>query len=135
MHPVSNGHEQADASAPAGLDRGQDGQRTAFDSLRRYAAVYAMLGRNSLVREMTFKTNFVLWIFVELLWFGLQITFINVMFLHTESIAGWSKWQVVLLIGTSHFIQQIFHASEDGDFRMKCLPYPRGIRSRIRNGG
>jgi ABC-2 type transport system permease protein len=78
--------------------------------LRRYAAVYAILGRNSLVREMTFKTNFLLWIFVELLWFGLQITFINVMFLHTESIAGWSKWQVVLLIGTSHFIQQIFQA-------------------------
>ena len=103
-------NERTDANAPAEMDRGQDRERTALDSLRRYAAVYAMLGRNSLVREMTFKTNFVLWIFVELLWFGLQITFINVMFLHTESIAGWSKWQVVLLIGTSHFIQQIFQA-------------------------
>jgi ABC-2 type transport system permease protein len=79
-------------------------------TVRRYAAVYAMLTRNSLVREMTFKTNFVLWIIVELMWFALQITFISVMFLHTESIAGWSKWQVVLLIGTSHFIQQLFQA-------------------------
>jgi ABC-2 type transport system permease protein len=32
------------------------------------------------------------------------------MYLHTDSIAGWSKWQVVLLMGASHFIQQIFHA-------------------------
>lgn len=78
--------------------------------LRRYLGIYSMLWRNSLVREMTFKTNFVLWIFVELLWFVLQFSFISVMYLHTENIAGWSKWQVVFLIGTSHFIQQIFQA-------------------------
>jgi ABC-2 type transport system permease protein len=82
----------------------------ALDTARRYLAIYGMLWRNSLVREMTFKANFVLWIFVELLWFGLQLSFISVMYLHTDSIAGWSKWQVVFLIGTSHFIQQIFQA-------------------------
>jgi ABC-2 type transport system permease protein len=59
---------------------------------------------------MTFKTNFILWIVVELCWFALQLTFINVIYLHTESIAGWSKWQVVMLIGASHFIQEIFQA-------------------------
>jgi ABC-2 type transport system permease protein len=69
-----------------------------------------MLWRNSLVREMTFKGNFLLWIIVELLWFALQLSFIGVMYLHTETIAGWSKWQVVLLIGASHLIQQIFQA-------------------------
>lgn len=78
--------------------------------LRQYGAVYAMLVRNSLVREMTFKVNFLLWIVVELLWFALQLSFISVLYLHTESIAGWSKWQVVLLIGTSHLIQQLFQA-------------------------
>ena len=59
---------------------------------RRYAGIYAMLWRNSLVREMTFKVNFLLWIAVELAWFALQLTFIGVMYLHTESIAGWSRW-------------------------------------------
>jgi ABC-2 type transport system permease protein len=78
--------------------------------LRRHLSIYAILWRNSVVREMTFKTNFLLWIVVELLWFGLQLCFIGVLYLHTESIAGWSKWQVVFLIGTSHFIQQIFQA-------------------------
>jgi ABC-2 type transport system permease protein len=76
----------------------------------RYLSIYAMLWRNSLVREMTFKTNFILWIVVELCWFALQLTFINVIYLHTDSIAGWSKWQVVLLIGAAHFIQEIFQA-------------------------
>lgn len=79
-------------------------------TLRRYAAIYAMLWRNSVVREMTFKVNFLMWIVVELCWFVLQLAFINVIYLHTESIAGWSKWEVVLLIGASHFIQEIFQA-------------------------
>ncbi|MCL4176866.1 MAG: ABC-2 family transporter protein [Verrucomicrobia bacterium] len=78
--------------------------------MKRHLSVYAMLWRNSLVREMTFKTNFILWIVVELCWFALQLTFISVIYLHTESIAGWSKWQVVMLIGAAHFIQEIFQA-------------------------
>jgi ABC-2 type transport system permease protein len=47
---------------------------------------------------------------VELLWFGLQLSFISVLYLHTEHIGTWTKWQVVMLIGASHFIQQLFQA-------------------------
>lgn len=59
---------------------------------------------------MIFKTNFIMWIVVELLWFGLQLSFISVIYLHTEHIGTWSKWEVVMLVGASHFIQQIFQA-------------------------
>ena len=59
---------------------------------------------------MMFKGNFLLWIVVELLWFGLQLSFIGVLYLHTDAIGTWTKWQVVLLVGASHFIQQIFQA-------------------------
>jgi ABC-2 type transport system permease protein len=61
-------------------------------------------------REMSFKSNFILWIFVELLWFGLQLCFISVLYLHTRHIGTWTQWQVVMLIGASHFIQQMFQA-------------------------
>lgn len=77
---------------------------------RRYGSIYAMLWRNSVIREMSFKMNFILWIFVELLWFALQLGFMAVIYQHTERIATWTKWQVVLLIGASQFIQQIFTA-------------------------
>jgi ABC-2 type transport system permease protein len=77
---------------------------------RQILGIYAMLVRNALVREMTFQINFLLWIIVELAWFALQLCFINVLYLHTESIAGWSRYQVILLVGTSQFIQQIFQA-------------------------
>jgi ABC-2 type transport system permease protein len=76
----------------------------------RYLSIYAALWKNSVAREMSFKGNFLLWIFVELLWFGLQLSFVGVLYLHTDHIASWTKWQVVLLIGASHFIQQIYQA-------------------------
>ncbi len=72
--------------------------------------IYGALWRNSVVREMSFKSNFLLWIVVELLWFALQLGFISVIYLHTDHIATWSKWQVILLVGASHFIQQLFQA-------------------------
>jgi ABC-2 type transport system permease protein len=76
----------------------------------RYASIYAALWKNSVTREMTFKGNFLLWILVELLWFALQLTFISVLYLHTDYIGTWTKWQVVLLVGASQFIQQLFQA-------------------------
>jgi ABC-2 type transport system permease protein len=77
---------------------------------KRYFAIYAALLKNSVTRELMFKSNFLLWIVVETLWFGLQLSFIGVLYLHTDSIGSWTKWEVVLLIGASHFIQQIFQA-------------------------
>ncbi len=77
---------------------------------RRYPALFAALWRNSITREMQFKTNFLLWILVEALWFALQLAFMSVVYGHTESIAGWNRWQVILLVGCSHFIQQVFTA-------------------------
>src|SRR5438094_7075962 len=76
----------------------------------RYLSIYAALWKNSVTRELIFKSNFLLWIFVEFLWFGLQLSFIGVLYLHTDRIGSWTKWQVVMLIGGSHFIQQIYQA-------------------------
>src|SRR5438067_2694899 len=78
--------------------------------LKRYLTIYAALWKNSVVREMGFKTNFLLWIVVEMLWFALQLSFFAVIYTHTDRIGTWTKWQVVMLLGASHFIQQIFTA-------------------------
>jgi len=78
--------------------------------LSRYLSIYAALWKNSVSREMSFKSNFLLWILVELLWFGLQLSFITVLYLHTSHIGTWTQWQVVLLIGASQLIQQVFQA-------------------------
>jgi hypothetical protein len=54
------------------------------------------------------------------LWFALQLSFIGVIYLHTDHIATWTKWQVVMLVGASHFIQQIFQAF----FLTNCTSFP-----------
>ncbi len=79
-------------------------------NLKRYLTLYFALWKNSVTREMSFKGNFLLWILVELLWFGLQLSFVSVVFSQTESVGTWSKWQMVLLVGASNFIQQIYQA-------------------------
>lgn len=78
--------------------------------LARYTSIYAALWKNSVTRETMFKGNFLLWIVVEFLWFGLQLCFISVLYLHTDNIGSWTKWQVVMLVGASHLIQQTFQA-------------------------
>ncbi|MGV3774672.1 MAG: ABC transporter permease [Verrucomicrobiales bacterium] len=92
---------------------------------RKYLTIYLALWRNSIVREMQFKANFLLWIVVELLWFVLQLAFIGVIYQHTEEIATWTKWEVVFLMGTSHFIQQIFLAF----FLTNCTQLSEYIRT------
>ena len=81
-----------------------------FAPLTRYLGIYVALWKNSVTREMSFKSNFLLWIAVEVLWFGLQLCFISVLYLHTDNIGTWTKWQVVMLVGASHFIQQVYQA-------------------------
>lgn len=81
-----------------------------LSSLRRYLGLYAALWSNSVTRELQFKLNFILWIIVELLWFALQLAFMSVLYLHTDAIGGWSKWEVVFLVGCASFVQQLFTA-------------------------
>jgi len=76
----------------------------------RYLEIYWLMIRNSLIREMNFKANFILWMVVELLWFLGQIVFLEVLFSHTDRIGDWSKWECVLLVGTHQLTSQLFQA-------------------------
>src|ERR1044072_2294918 len=66
--------------------------------------------RNSLIREMSFKANFLLWMVVEVLWFLGQIVFFSIIFGSVNHIGDWSKGEVVLLVGTHQIIAQLFQA-------------------------
>ena len=78
--------------------------------ITRYWRIYSALWRNSVAREMSFKGNFILWIIVEGLWFALQLCFVSVVFAQTTTVGTWTQWQMVLLVGASNFIQQLYQA-------------------------
>jgi ABC-2 type transport system permease protein len=79
-------------------------------ALQKYFSVYSVMFRNSLIREMSFKLNFLLWMVVESLWFVGQLVFIEVIFGEVERIGDWTKWQMVLLVGTHQIVSQFFQA-------------------------
>lgn len=78
--------------------------------MRRYIEIYSIMLRNSLIREMSFKANFVLWMVVEVLWFCGQIVFFSIIFGNVNQIGDWTKWEVILLVGTHQIIAQLFQA-------------------------
>jgi ABC-2 type transport system permease protein len=78
--------------------------------MRRYLEIWGIMLRNSLIRELSFKANFILWMIVEVLWFCGQIVFFGIIFGQVDQIGDWSKWEVVLLLGTHQMIAQLFQA-------------------------
>jgi ABC-2 type transport system permease protein len=79
-----------------------------MSSTSRYTAIWLAQIRYSTVRELMFKWNFILWIIVELMWFGLQLSFIQFLYLQVDTVAGWSKWGMVLLVSTNSLVMQVF---------------------------
>lgn len=66
--------------------------------------------KNCLIREMQFRSNFVIRLFTEVLWLGMQFIYVEVLYSLTQSIGGWNVWEMVILLGTNHIINQLFEA-------------------------
>lgn len=96
-----------------------------FSPHSSYKEIYGIMFRNSLIREMSFKLNFLLWMLVEVLWFAGQLVFIQVVFSYVGNIGDWTKWEVVLLIGTHQLIGQLFQAF----FYMNLANLPELVRT------
>jgi ABC-2 type transport system permease protein len=91
----------------------------------RYLRLTFALLRYSLMREMMFKGNFLLWIVVEFAWFCIQLTLIEVIYSHVDTVAGWGKYQMMILMGTSHGVQQLFQFL----FMINCMDLPENVRT------
>src|SRR2546423_15566967 len=93
--------------------------------MRRYLEIWGIMLRNSLIRELSFKVNFILWMVVEVLWFCGQIVFFGIIFGQVDRIGDWSKWEVILLVGTHQMIGQLFQAF----FFVKVSNIPELVRT------
>lgn len=71
--------------------------------MTRYARLYWAFLRTGLMQELAFRGNFLIRVGTELLWFALLCLFYEVIYQKTNSIAGWSQYEYLILVGT-HFI-------------------------------
>jgi len=90
-----------------------------------YFKIWLASVRYSVIRTMMFRFDFFLWSMVELFWMSVNILMISVIYRHTETVAGWSKYEMLLLVGTSMLIQRFLM----GFFWSSIFELSRNIRT------
>src|SRR5471030_3167001 len=90
-----------------------------------YLRLWLACARYSIVRTMMFRGDFVIWSLVELFWMSVNVLTISIIYQHTGSVAGWSKYEMMLLVGTSLLIQRLLM----GFFWSSVFEMGRNVRS------
>jgi ABC-2 type transport system permease protein len=91
----------------------------------RYLRIWLASARYSLVRATMFRGDLFVWASVELLWISVNVVMVAVIYSHTPSVAGWSMYQMLLLVGTSMLIQRFLM----GFFWSGIFEMGRNVRS------
>ena len=95
-----------------------------------YWKVFRTFARNSLVRDMTFRTNFVIQCVSSLGWTLMNVGFYLIIFQYTDSIgqgSGWDRDKFFLFIATTWFINSLVQAF--------FMPNAEEFSELIRTGG
>lgn len=73
-----------------------------------YLRVFLTFARNSLVRNMTFRANFIMECITSLMWLVMNLGFYLLVFTYTSSLGGgWGKYQFFVFLATGMFINSL----------------------------
>lgn len=95
-----------------------------------YLKVYGTFLRNSIVRDMTFRANFVIEAVTSLIWSGMMLGFYWIVFQYANTIGdgtGWGKYEFFVFLATTWIINAIVQ----GLF----MPNAAAFSELIRTGG
>ncbi|RMF44421.1 MAG: ABC transporter permease [Planctomycetota bacterium] len=93
-----------------------------------YFRVFLTFARNSLVRDMMFRTNFLIEAITSLSWAIMNVGFYWIVFEHTPSIGqdtGWGKYEFFVFLGTTWIINALVQAF----FMPNCEEFSEMIRT------
>ncbi len=93
-------HELSDGAHPASLHPS-------------YLGVFLTFARNSLVRDMTFRSNFIIECITSLAWMGINLGYYMLVFRFAPSIGrntGWGEYQFLVFLATTMFINSLVQA-------------------------
>ena len=90
-----------------------------------YWRVWLTFARNSLVREMSFRANFLITLATRLLWFCSMMIFFKVVFLKTRQISGWSEYEYFAFMATGMIINSLIETF----FMANCTNFSEQIRT------
>lgn len=95
-----------------------------------YFRVFATFARNSLVRDMTFRTNFIIESISSLSWMFMNLGFYLLIFQHTHMIGadtGWGKYEFFVFLSTTLFVNSLVQAF--------FMPNAEEFSEHVRTGG
>jgi len=95
-----------------------------------YVRVLLTFARNSLVRDMTFRSNFVIECITSAAWVSMNLGFYLLIFLHTDEIGrgtGWHKYQFFVFLATTLFVNSLVQTF--------FMPNAQEFSELIRTGG
>jgi ABC-2 type transport system permease protein len=96
----------------------------------QYLRVFLTFARNSLVRDMTFRANFLIECVSSVTWTMMNLGFYLLIFQYTTSIGagtGWGKWEFFAFLATTMLVNSIVQAF--------FMPNCEDISELIRTGG
>lgn len=67
--------------------------------LLRYFHLWLSFAKFSLLGELAFRGNFLIKVFVEILWLGILLLFNTILFNETSSVADWSQYEYLFFVG------------------------------------
>ena len=80
-----------------------------LDNSRHLARVWWSGTRSNVIREVEFRSNFILGLLRQLVWLGIFIFTIEIIFQQTESLAGWSQAEVLIVLALSRLIEGLMN--------------------------
>lgn len=72
-----------------------------------YLRIYATFLRNSLVRDMQFRSNFLIQCVSSMSWVFMNIGFYLIVFLYAKSIGDWEKWDFFVFLATTLLVNSL----------------------------
>ncbi|MFQ3586590.1 MAG: ABC-2 family transporter protein [Fimbriimonadaceae bacterium] len=91
--------------------------------MQRYLRVYRTFFLSSIARELEFRANFFAKVAQNLVWVGFAILILLVIYANTDSLAGWSRGDAMILMGTTFLLQAVL-----GAFFMALMEIPEQVR-------
>lgn len=92
-----------------------------------YLGVFLTFARNSLIRDMTFRTNFFIEVISSISWMIMNLGFYTLVYQFTPSIADWAKYEFFVFIATTMFINSLVQAF--------FMPNMQELSELVRTGG
>lgn len=93
----------------------------------RYPQLLLTFARNSLIRDMTFRSNFIIEVLSSMSWMVMNLGFYTLIYQYTKSIGGWGQYQFFVFIATTMFVNSLVQAF--------FMPNAQELSELVRTGG